>query len=85
MSKHKSDTNAAEPEVVAEQELAQVQGGLDITGAIKLNLTDLRQRLDLRGLTASHVKDSGPSWVNSPRGFDIGQITQIVQPAFKTR
>jgi hypothetical protein len=82
MSKHISDTNPSEPELVAEQELAQVQGGIDINSAIKLDLINLRQRLDLRGLTAVHVKDSGPSWVNSPRGFDLGQL---VRPSLGVR
>lgn len=84
MSKQISDANPAEPEVVAEQELAQVQGGANVASVLKIDVGRLRQRLDLIGLTASHVKDSGPSWVNSPRGFDLGQIA-IVQPALRGR
>ncbi len=84
MIESKTDASTSEVEATLDNaELAEVQGGADLTAAIRgvaqnlSLLTNLRQRLlggGLKGGTNYHIKDSGPSWVDSPRNFDRGDI-----------
>lgn len=65
-------------ETLESEELAEVKGGAilkaPLASIVRIDISQLKQRLDLAGLTAYHVKDSGPTWVNSPRNFDFGSI-----------
>ena len=84
MTESKTDASTSEVEATLDNaELAEVQGGLDLTAAIRSTALDrnlvstLRQRLlggGLKGNTNYHIKDSGPSWVDSPRHFDRGDV-----------
>lgn len=85
MTDSKKDASTSEVGATLDNaELAEVQGGRDWTvalqGAVRdRNLIDtLRQRLQLggglKGNTNYHIKDSGPSWVDSPRNFDRGDM-----------
>jgi hypothetical protein len=74
------NTPAVTGETLEAEELAGVQGGFDLytparlSPSYRLDLAQLRSRFADLGNTASHVKDSGPTWVNSPRYFDVGSI-----------
>jgi hypothetical protein len=74
------NTPAAAGVTLEAEDLAAVQGGANLFAPAQLSpsnridVAQLRSRLAQLGDSASHVKDSGPSWVNSPRFFDIGSL-----------
>jgi hypothetical protein len=76
---------------LANEELAEVKGGIALSAALtrasvaslakvsRLSLAGLRARLGVNADDVAFVNDSGPTWVDSPRSFGLGELVSIRQ------
>lgn len=76
---------------LANEELAEVKGGIALSAALtrasvaslakvsRLSLAGLRARLGVNADDVAFVNDSGPTWVDSPHSFGLGELVSIRQ------
>jgi hypothetical protein len=76
---------------LANEELAEVNGGVSLSAALtrasvasrvrvgQISLAGLRARLGVNADDVAFVNDSGPTWVDSPHSFGLGQLVSLRQ------